>query len=98
MSLQTDADGNERRFIHRFVDFRDKRVLEIGCGEGRLTWKYAAKTSLTIGFDSDLTALRIAQVDRAEDLAARVFFLGTSAEYLPFAKEKFDIAVLSWSL
>ena len=98
MSLQTDAEGNERRYIHKFVDFRDKRVLEIGCGEGRLTWKYAAKTALTISFDSDLTALRIAQVDRADDLASRVLFMGASAEYLPFVKEKFDIAVLSWSL
>lgn len=98
MTLQTDVEANERRHLHKLADFTGKRVLEIGCGEGRLTWKYASRAALTIGFDSDLTALRIAQVDRADDLSSRAFFLGASAEYLPFSKEKFDIAVLSWSL
>ena len=98
MTLQTDIEGNERRFLHRFVNFTNKRVLEVGCGEGRLTWKYAAKSVLTVGFDSDLTALRIAQLDRPGDMTSKAHFSAASAQYLPFAKEKFDIAVLSWSL
>lgn len=98
MSLQTDADGNERRFLHQYVDVADKRVLEIGCGEGRLTWKYAKRTGSTIATDLDHDGLRVAKVDRPYDLETRVHFACVDSRYLPFAKEKFDIAILAWSL
>ena len=98
MSLQTDAEGNERRFLHQYVDFSDKRVLEIGCGEGRLTWKYANRTRTTVATDLDHDALRVANVDRPHDLETKVNVACTDSKYLPFAKEKFDIAILAWSL
>jgi ubiquinone/menaquinone biosynthesis C-methylase UbiE len=53
MTLQRDPEGFEQKTLHTFVDFKDKRVLEVGCGEGRLTFKYAAASSLTVGFDPD---------------------------------------------
>jgi ubiquinone/menaquinone biosynthesis C-methylase UbiE len=98
MSLQTDAEGNERRFLHKYVDVADKRVLEIGCGEGRLTWKYASGSTLTIATDLDHDALRVAKVDRPYDLETKVHLACVDSTYLPFAKEKFDIAILAWSL
>jgi ubiquinone/menaquinone biosynthesis C-methylase UbiE len=98
MTLQKDPERNESRHLHRFADFRKKRVLEVGCGEGRMTWQYAKETQTTIGVDPDRDALRIARVDRPSDLADRVLFACAASEYLPFSKETFDIAVLAWSL
>ena len=98
MTLEQDPEKNEFRFLHTFADFRNKRVLEIGCGEGRLTWQYARETQLTVGIDTDTDALRIARVDRASDLEHKVLFAASASEYLPFSKETFDIAVLAWSL
>lgn len=98
MTLQTDPEGNEGRHLRKFVDFTNTRVLEVGCGEGRLTWKYAAKPAFTVGFDLDVTALRIAQLDRPAGLTSKVDFVAASARSIPFADEQFDIAVLSWSL
>lgn len=98
MSLQTDAEGNERRFLHQYVDVSDQRILEVGCGEGRLTWKYANRTRLTVATDIDHDALRVAKVDRPQDMKTKVHFACVDSKYLPFAKEKFDIAILAWSL
>jgi ubiquinone/menaquinone biosynthesis C-methylase UbiE len=98
MTLFKDPEGNEKKHLHKFLDFENKRVLEIGCGEGRLTWQYAHASSLTIGLDSDRNALRVASIDRLSTLADKVFFSAAQAEYLPFRKETFDIAVLAWSL
>jgi ubiquinone/menaquinone biosynthesis C-methylase UbiE len=98
MSLQRDPERNETKYLHKFADFRNKRVLEVGCGEGRMTWKYARETHTTVGIDLDPDALRVATLDRPNDLEHSVLFTNTASEYLPFSKETFDIAVLAWSL
>ena len=98
MTVYKDSIQNERRHLHKFADFKNKRVLEIGCGEGRLTWQYASASSLTVGLDSDRNALRVASADRPTNLTSKVHFTNTEAERLPFQKETFDIAVLAWSL
>jgi len=98
MSLQRDPENREGRTLHKFVDFANKRVLEIGCGEGRLIWKYAPASALTIGLDPDHDALRIARADCPIDLQKHVQCTGASAKHIPFQKETFDIAVLAWSL
>lgn len=98
MTLQKDPEGFEQKTLHKLVDFKNKHVLEIGCGEGRLTFKYAAASSLTIGFDPDHDALRIARADSPHAMQKLVHFAGASASNIPFSKETFDIAILAWSL
>ena len=98
MTLQKDPEGNEKIYLHKFADFTNKRVLEIGCGEGRLTWKYAKESRSTIGIDLDRDALRVAMIDRPSDLENKVYFSLAKSEHLPFSKETFDMAILAWSL
>ena len=98
MTILKDPEQNEKKYLHRFADFRGQRVLEIGCGEGRLTWQYAKEARSTIGIDLDLDALRVASFDRPSDLKSKVHFSRARSEYLPFSKETFDIALLAWSL
>lgn len=97
MTLQKDAQRNESKYLHRFADFTGKRVLEIGCGEGRLTWQYAKETDSTIGIDLDRDGLRVAIFDRPSDLGQRVSFSLAKSESLPFSKETFDLALFAWS-
>lgn len=97
MTFQKDPEQNETRHLYKLADFTDKRVLEIGAGEGRLTWRYASKTGFTAAIDTDRNALRVATVDRPSDLEEIVHFTNAMAERLPFFKERFDLALLAWS-
>lgn len=98
MPLQKDPENIEGKILPRFVDLKNARILEIGCGEGRLTWKYAAPSSSTIGLDPDHSALRVARADSPHDLQNKVRFTQATARQIPFRKETFDIAILAWSL
>jgi ubiquinone/menaquinone biosynthesis C-methylase UbiE len=98
MKPQKDPENFERKKLLDFANFADSYVLEIGCGEGRLTWKYAAASARTVGLDPDFDSLRVARADHPADLRSRVDLLCASAYHLPLPKEKFDIAVLAWSL
>ena len=98
MTLQRDPEGFEKKILQKYAEFVNKRVLEVGCGEGRLTRKYAGTSSLTVGFDPDHDALRIARADAPYDLQKHVHFAEANGTHIPFSKETFDIAVLAWSL
>lgn len=102
MTLQKDPENIEGKILQRLLDFQDKHVLEVGCGEGRLTWKYAASAKFVAGFDVDRDALRVAQGDAklkaGPQAEARGTFTAASANHIPFSKETFDIAILAWSL
>lgn len=101
-SLQKDPENIEGKSLHRLLDFQDKRVMEVGCGEGRLTWKYASQAKLVAGFDPDHDALRVAKADAKLKAGSQAEACGTftcaSASHIPFSKETFDIAILAWSL
>ena len=101
MTTQKDSERNESKYLRKFAgfaDFTNKRILEIGCSEGRLTWQYAKATRWTVGIDLDADALRVAGIDRPYDLTGKVHFSCAESEYLPFSKETFDMAILAWSL
>ena len=97
MTQQQDPEQNELRYLHRFAGCAGKRVLEIGCGDGRLTWQYAKLTHRTIGIDPNPDDLRIANVDKPHDLEKNVHFACARSEYLPFSKESVDLAIFAWS-
>jgi ubiquinone/menaquinone biosynthesis C-methylase UbiE len=100
MTVQKDPERNEIKFLHAFAGFSAsrQRVLEIGCGEGRLTWRYARATGHAVGIEVEMNDLRMATIDRPSDLAEKVVFANADSIHLPFAKESFDLAILSWSL
>lgn len=97
MTFLKDPEHNETNHLLKYADFSGRQILEVGCGEGRLTWRYAAKPAMTIGIDPDRNALRVANFDHPADLENRVHFSNAQAERLPFRKETFDTAILAWS-
>jgi ubiquinone/menaquinone biosynthesis C-methylase UbiE len=97
MPVQKDPEKQERAHLLRFGDFAGKHVLEVGCGDGRLTWSYAHGASRVVGIDVDRDALRVAHIERPTDLADTVPFVAATSTGLPFRKQSFDMAVLAWS-
>jgi ubiquinone/menaquinone biosynthesis C-methylase UbiE len=98
MTFQKDAEKYEGKALNRLVDVSGQRVLEIGCGEGRLTWIYAGSARQVVGIDPDSDAVRVANYDMPDNLRKTTTFACASSLNLPFPHESFDIALLSWSL
>lgn len=92
-----DPDGNEARHAIRFGQVRNKVVLELGCGNGWLTWQVAGDAGRVFGLDpclADLQEGRNSQPDRY----TQVWFAGGMAEHLPFASGIFDVALYANAL
>ena len=98
MSFQKDLEKHESKALHRLVNLAGKRVLEVGSGEGRLTWRYAHLARQVVGIDPDPDGVRVAHYDMPSELRKTTAFACASSLNLPFPHETFDIALLSWSL
>ncbi len=97
MTVQIDPEGTESKILKQLVDLTGKRVLEIGCGDGRLTWRYASLPKQITGIDLQQDDLRVALIDRPANLASRVQFARADALHLPFPTNTFDVAIFAWS-
>lgn len=76
---------------------RRKRVIDVGCGDGRMALACAAYASEVVGVDPDPDAITRAR-SKARKRGAHVQFKVGVAQELPFADEHFDVVILSWTL
>jgi 2-polyprenyl-3-methyl-5-hydroxy-6-metoxy-1,4-benzoquinol methylase len=100
MTIRSDSENNEIRALIDLVDFSGKHVLEIGCGDGRLTRRYAGAAAHVTAIDPFERAIERANAHLPDSLRDRVAFHHIS--FQDFAadrgSETFDVAILSWSL
>jgi magnesium-protoporphyrin O-methyltransferase len=93
-----DPEGAHLGALRRLADFAGARVVEVGCGEGRLTVGIAERTASVFAFDSDADAVRLARERLPAELADRVEYETASAAAVEIPRSAFDIVVFSWSL
>lgn len=93
-----DPDGAELAALAQVVDFSGLRVLEPGCGDGRLTWRYAGATAEVLGIDPDEEAIAAARASTPLSLRERVRFEVASPVERDEPRRHFDLAFFSWSL
>ena len=93
-----DPEGKETEMLRRLGRLDGARVLEIGCGTSRLTWRYARAARSVVAIDPDREALAQASRDAPADLRSKVRWIEAEAEALPFNAARFDTAIFAWSL
>ena len=93
-----DPEGVETRAIHDLVDFAGKDVVEVGCGDGRLTWRFADAAASVLAFDPDPSVIATAVEQTPAPLRSRVTFRAVDMASVELEAGVYDVGVLSWSI
>jgi ubiquinone/menaquinone biosynthesis C-methylase UbiE len=93
MPTEIDPAGVMPHAILEAADFRGACVLEVGAGDGRLTFQYAGEPRRVVGIDTKEQEIRT-----ASQRPGHARFLCASATELPFPAERFGIVLLASSL
>jgi 2-polyprenyl-3-methyl-5-hydroxy-6-metoxy-1,4-benzoquinol methylase len=98
--IRIDPENNEPCALLDMANFSDKHVLEIGCGDGRLTWRYADKAAHVTAIEPSSEQVAVARENLPKHLKGRVEFHAATLE--DFAAKSapsiFDLVILSYSL
>ncbi len=98
MSIALDPEQAETHAIHALVEFTGADVLEVGCGDGRLTWRFAERTRSVLALDPAAPAIATAQANCPEPLRQKVTFRTADITTAALEPAAYDVVVLSWSL
>jgi 2-polyprenyl-3-methyl-5-hydroxy-6-metoxy-1,4-benzoquinol methylase len=100
MTVKPDPENNEIHALRRLVDLRGANVLEIGCGDGRLTWRYAGEAARVTAIDPFEASIRRAKENAPAQLRDRVKFEAVGFDEFASRTEAdaFDVTILSWAL
>jgi ubiquinone/menaquinone biosynthesis C-methylase UbiE len=93
-----DRDGVEPAALAALAELDGKRVVDVGCGTGRLTAFAAARAASVYAFDPDAESVAQARAALPAMLRQRVSFAVHAAEALDVPRRRFDIALCGWSL
>jgi ubiquinone/menaquinone biosynthesis C-methylase UbiE len=91
--MEQDRDCITLSKILQFADLRDQEVLEIGCGDGRITSQLVGKAKRLVAIDPDA-----ANIAEAKENIAGVGLRIGFGECLEFPSESFDVILFTLSL
>jgi ubiquinone/menaquinone biosynthesis C-methylase UbiE len=77
---------------------RGKRVLDLGCGDGRFALGIARFATRVDGIDPDAEAIAAAKRNARRAGVRNVRFATGAAQLLPYPDATFDVVILSWTL
>src|SRR6185436_3718164 len=88
----------ELKTIRSLANFSGQRVIEIGAGDGRLSWPFAPEAALWIALDLDTDEISLAASAQREKASVNVRLLIGDGRTLSFPAQAFDLALFTWSL
>jgi 2-polyprenyl-3-methyl-5-hydroxy-6-metoxy-1,4-benzoquinol methylase len=98
MTIVLDPERAHLAALLRQADFAGARVLEVGCGDGRLTVPLGERAATVLALDPDGNAVARAREALPARLADRVAYRTASARDAEIPRSAFDIVLFSWSL
>jgi len=98
MTVRIDPARNEVRALRQAAALRGARVLEIGCGDGRLTRRLVGLGASVLAVDPDASSIARAQRSFPQTMKRHARFRVGSATSLPARDSSFDVVVFSWAL
>ena len=98
MTARLDPGGVELKVIHSLVNFVGKDVLEIGCGDGRLTWRFSHKAASVLAIDPKEVDIETARDNTPDSLKDTVSFRVEDIRSVDLPVGAYDVAIISWSL
>lgn len=83
----------ELKHLYSKISFKNKVVLDAGCGPGRLSFAFAQKAKKVVGIDFATNFIEIANIIKSKSNVENVEFVcGSVLDYVKnFDNEKFDI-------
>ena len=97
--MQLDPEGHETAALERVLPTLDaRRVLEVGCGDGRVTRRYAARAGAVLAIEPDAAAVAAFADAMPPEWRGRVQLRAGTLETLGQPMPRFDVVLLSWSL
>lgn len=75
--------------LHEYPNFRGKKVLDVGCGNGYVLSRYALEGAYTFGIDLTSNAIEISK-RRFKYMGLKGVFIQGNAESMPFKGDTFD--------
>jgi ubiquinone/menaquinone biosynthesis C-methylase UbiE len=90
-----DPEGAELAHLCNACQLVGMKILEVGCGDGKVTRQYAGMAKQVVGVDPEISDLRTARDNRT---TSNVEFLQTIGERMPFPAQVFDIVFFASSL
>ncbi len=93
-----DPEGMETRVLHGLVRLAGRDVLEIGSGDGRLTWRYAERAASVVGLEPEESHVLRAKAAMPAPLRNRIDFRVADAASVELPDAAFDVVVLAWSI
>jgi 2-polyprenyl-3-methyl-5-hydroxy-6-metoxy-1,4-benzoquinol methylase len=100
MAIRIDPENTETSALFDMVNFSGQHLLEIGCGDGRVTWRYADRAARVTAIDPSPKQIAQAREDLPSQLQDRIEFQDIAFEDFAAASAPwaFDIVILSYSL
>ena len=96
MAIALDPEQREVAALLALApNLHGSRVVEVGCGDGRLTRRYAARAASVFAFDPDESAI---DLFRSEPVPDNVDVRRETVDRVEIPPGTADVVLLSWSL
>jgi len=94
MAIEEDPEAHELEALRTVVSFEGRRVLEIGCGDGRLTLRYSHAAASVVVIDPDAESVAALAAERLPNVETRA----VGADHVDIAPQSVDVVLFAWSL